>query len=277
MTKLDAEACNALTAQLQTWRQGDCFVGGFWFITRINPDGVLTDEALPAAADGGDNSETDELGFMVVTQTCDLVRDCSDRPFIEISPLVKIDSDSDFANIKRGRVLRYVFIPGLEDQRLVADLDRTMTAEKTILADLVLTRGFATDNDFRRLALSLARKRSRFAFPNDFVEFVQPLTKRLRSKHNKNSHEGLALQALREIRVRVQDWDSAQVELMFWFVREDGRPDPTSFLESWLDLIPACGRFSKVDGVVTTLDDMTGRDYVESDSLDLENLSQSEG
>lgn len=100
MTKLDAEACNALTAQLQTWRQGDCFVGEFWFITRIDPDGVLTDDALPAAADAGDNSETEELGFMVVTQTCDLVRDCSKRPFVEISPLVKIDSDSDFANRK---------------------------------------------------------------------------------------------------------------------------------------------------------------------------------
>lgn len=277
MTKLDAEACNALTAQLQTWRQGDCFVGEFWFITRIDPDGVLTDDALPAAADAGDNSETEELGFMVVTQTCDLVRDCSKRPFVEISPLVKIDSDSDFANIKRGRVLRYVFIPGLENQRLVADLDRTMTAEKTILCDLTPTQGFTTDTDFRRLSLALARKRSRFAFPDDFVEFVRPLTSRLRSKHDKNSAEGAALKALREIRVRAQDWDAQQVELMFWFIREDDGMDPTSFLESWLNLIPDGGRFSNVDGVVTTLDDMTGRDYVESDSLDLENLSQSEG
>lgn len=276
MTKLDAEACNALTAQLQTWRQGDCFVGEFWFITRIDPDGVLTDDALPAAADAGDNSETEEFGFMVVTQTCDLVRDCSKRPFVEISPLVKIDCDSDFANIKRGRVLRYVFIPGLEDQRLVADLDRTMTAEKTVLGDLTRTQGFTTDNDCRRLALSLARKRSRFAFPNDFVEFVRPLTSRLRSKHDKKSDEGSALQALREIRVRAQDWDAPKVELMFWFIREDEGTDPSKFLDSWLKLIPARDRFSEVDGIVITLDDMTGRDYVESDSLDLENLSQSE-
>jgi hypothetical protein len=44
-----------------------------------------------------------------------------------------------------------------------------------------------------------------------------------------------------------------------------------------LKRIPATGRFTDVDGVVVTLDDLTARDYVESDPLDLDHLSGREG
>ena len=36
-------------------------------------------------------------------------------------------------------------------------------------------------------------------------------------------------------------------------------------------------RFVRVDGVVLTLDDLTARDFVESDPLDLDHLSTREG
>ena len=36
------------------------------------------------------------------------------------------------------------------------------------------------------------------------------------------------------------------------------------------------GRFRSVDGVITSLDDLTARDYVESDPLDLDHLSARE-
>ena len=66
----------------------------------------------------------------------------------------------------------------------------------------------------------------------------------------------------------------------FWFVREEeeiifegkGWPD---LLNSWLKLVPASGRFKAVEGQVVVLEDMTARDYVESDPLDLDHLSTS--
>jgi hypothetical protein len=47
-------------------------------------------------------------------------------------------------------------------------------------------------------------------------------------------------------------------------------------LEGWLKRLPASERF-QASGLVQTLDDLTARDYVESDPLDLEFLSQRGG
>ena len=51
----------------------------------------------------------------------------------------------------------------------------------------------------------------------------------------------------------------------------------TTGWEHYLTALPKArsksGRFVRVDGVVQTLDDLTARDYVESDPLDLDHLS----
>lgn len=44
-------------------------------------------------------------------------------------------------------------------------------------------------------------------------------------------------------------------------------------MESWKQLVPAKGRITKVEGIVTTLADMSAEDYVNSDPLDLDYLS----
>ncbi|MDE0101979.1 MAG: hypothetical protein OXN89_06335 [Bryobacterales bacterium] len=73
------------------------------------------------------------------------------------------------------------------------------------------------------MSIALDRKRARTAFPNDFVQFASPLMRRMSSKHDKQSDEGRALRSLREIRVRAApSWDADAVELLFWFIREEG-------------------------------------------------------
>lgn len=94
------------------------------------------------------------------TQTCDLVRRCADRPFVEVSPLVEVD-DRVLREVERGRRPNYGFIPGVAPRRLVADLDRVMTVEKAVVAAWARVEGSRTDDDARRLSLALARKRAR--------------------------------------------------------------------------------------------------------------------
>ena len=70
----------------------------------------------------------------------------------------------------------------------------------------------------------------------------------------------------------------AEVALLFLFVRDDATPTLAgqtwdNYLDLWLRRVPPEGRFTRVDGVVQTLDDLTGREYVESDPLDLDHLS----
>ncbi len=278
MDVLDHTGRERVDNALQTWRQGDCVVAPQWFLFRASVACPLTEAGAIGASEFTDAAEDEVVGFIVVTQTCDLVRSCSERPFIEVSPLVEVERTT-LHEIERGYRPRYAFIAGLAQQRFVADLDRVMTVEKSVVAEWERTPGCREDADMRRLSLALARKRSRVAFPDDFVEFAEALMERMSGKHDRASMEGRALRALREIRARAApSWWADEVRLTFWFIREEDeivfeQRSWDEYLSGWLGWIPASGRFVRVDGVVQTLDDLTARDYVESDPLDLDHLS----
>jgi hypothetical protein len=197
---------------------------------------------------------------------------------MEVAPIVEV-AEPVAHEIERGRRPMYAIIPTLRNLRLVADLDRTMTVEKAVVAKWTRTEGCRTDDDMRRFSWALARKRARCAFPDDFTEFATKLQSRLLEKHDRQSDEGRALRALREIRVRAApSWDAPEVELTFWFIRKEDEMDFRgkgweSWLDVWLQLIPPSSRFRRVEGSVAALEDLTAKDYVESDSLDLDYLS----
>lgn len=264
--------------RLKNWSQGDCVVGEQWFLFRTSIDYSLTKAGLEAARENSENAELIVRGFAVITQTCDLIRDCNRRPFVEISPLIEVKK-TILHEIERGRRPNYAFIVGIAEKHLVADLDRVMTVEKSVVANWKRVQGCYNDNDIRRLSLALARKRARTAFPDDFVKFVTPLTNRMSKKHDKKSDEGDALQALREIRVHASpSWTANEVELIFWFIQNEQElffknEKWVNYVEKWKDLMPKSGRFINVRVVVRTLDTLTAREYVESDPLDFDHLS----
>lgn len=272
---------SAIDATLSEWSQGDCTIGDdCWFVTRFDPQRPLTSEAqnIATAEAEADLAESSVSGFVVVTQTCDLVRSCADRPFLEISPLVQVNAEL-LEEIRRLKRPGYAYITGVADRFLVADLDRVMTVEKAVIAAWEKIQGCQSDADTRSLAEALARKRSRFAFPNDFNEFAKDLQKRMQKRHDKPDDDGVGLRALREIRVRAAPaWDAERVELMFWFIRADEdvlfkNKAWHELLAEWLKLLPPSARFSAVDGTVVSLDDMTAKEYLHSDRLDLDRLS----
>ena len=70
-----------------------------------------------------------------------------------------------------------------------------------------------------------------------------------------------------------------QLALFFWFVREDAHADFEGkqwgdLLDSWLALVHVAGRFTRVDGLACTLEEMNAAEYVASDPLDLDHLSR---
>lgn len=206
---------------LRSWRQGDCVLGDQAFLFRLNPVAPISEAAAIAAADGADSAETQVHGFAIVTQTCDIVRDCRRRPFVQVCPLVEVGADK-LAEVRRGRRPNYAFLPGVAPQGLVADLDRVMTVEKAVVADWDRVVGAIRDDDVRLFRLALTRNRGRVAFPDDFVQLASELTRRMSRKHDARSDEGHALRALREIRVRAApSWRADEVALLFLFVRDD--------------------------------------------------------
>lgn len=68
----------------------------------------------------------------MVTQTCDIVRSCAERPFIEVAPLVEVNEQLLY-EIKRCRP-QFAYISGISQLNLVVDLDRVMTVEKAVVA-----------------------------------------------------------------------------------------------------------------------------------------------
>lgn len=279
MAEGDDAAHLRVDAGLKEWQQGDCILEPSWFVFRIDPQAPLTDDAKKASGDGADLVEQAVVGFVVVTQTCDIVRSSADRPWVEVSPLVEVDS-KEMDLVRRGRRPQYAFIPGVSDQNLVAHLDRVMTVEKAVVGRAPRTQGCATDLDRRALSAALARKRSRVAFPDDFTELVGPLQRLVNDKHGKQE-AGVALRALSEIRVRARpSWGSSNVELTFLFIRhhelETAPMTDDQWSEQkgrWMAKVKPTARYKPIYSMVVTLDGLTARDYVESDPLDLDHLS----
>ena len=93
---------------LGEWGQGDCVLREQWFVYRFNPQRPLTNDATDVAQEEVDLTESKVQGFAVITQTCDIVRSCIDRPFIEVAPLVEVDEQRLY-EIQRGKRPQYAY------------------------------------------------------------------------------------------------------------------------------------------------------------------------
>lgn len=278
MRDLDADRLRAIDAVSKEWRQGDCVLGELWFVFGFAHGAPITDEARAVAQGEAGLAEQRVRGFVVATQTCDLVRDCLQRSFLEVCPLTEV-TPAVLEEVRQGRRIRYAYLPGVAQDLLVADLDRALTLEKGVLLDWQRTEGCPQQEDGRAFARTLVRKHSRFAFPDDFANFVRPLSRRMQEKHKRPSREGDWLRAIREIRARVAPhWNASEVAVTFFLLLDVAADlgalgDIEPVLEAWSALAPPTERFATVEFRIARLEDITAREYVESEALDLEHLS----
>ena len=88
----DASRTALIDRALAVWRQGDVALDEKWFVQVGDGSSPLTDAA--AQAGPGVQALTVECeGLVVVSQTCDVVRACTDRHFVEVSPLIRVDKE----------------------------------------------------------------------------------------------------------------------------------------------------------------------------------------
>lgn len=264
MTDSAVTSSATIDAALGAWNQGDCVVGEQWFaFRRSGGEAGLQEQAVE--------------GFVVVTQSCDIVRSVDRRPLVEVSPLVKLAEAARLEEVRKGRLLQYAYVPGVAAKWLVADLDRTMTVHKEVVAQWARVQGCQNDAEVRHFAEALARKRQRFAFPDAFSALVKPLQDRFRSKHDKQSSEGEAMRALREIRVQARPgWNADPIDLDFFLVcDETSKPTVAAQRDDWKKLVVPRTPFRDVDFITVSLNELTAAEYVATDPLDLEYLSWS--
>ena len=209
---------------LRSWRQGDVALDvGLEFLHLANlslPLSAASRQAANAHADGGEKIPAEAVaicdevrGVVMLSQTCDVVWSCRQRPFVEVAPLVEM-LEREVEHVRRLKRPAFAYVTGTAKERLIADLDRIMTVEKTVIAGWARKPGWESDEDLRNFALAISRKWSRFAFPEDFVSAARALQKRIVEKHDKQTREGTHLQALREMRVRAApSWNDDPVHL----------------------------------------------------------------
>lgn len=275
---------------IQDWRQGDLILENVpFFVHLADLSAPLTSESSEAATveqftedDSLAGISSQARGLVIVTQTCDVIRVSQDRPYVELSPLIEV-SPTELESIRRLRHPRYAYVPGAAELCMVADLDQTMTVEKAVLANLARVPGCRNDQERRAFADALARKRSRFAFPNDFTSAVRSVRRRLQAKNDKITPEGILIRALQEIRVRAAPgWDENNIRLTFLFILSDDQPTPTQNdevqIKVLLERFDQTGRFvldQTMPWRLCFLQDIDAREYLESDRLDLDDISPS--
>jgi hypothetical protein len=280
----DSPEESAINQALTNWAQGDCTLDFRDFFYAADRKTALTPEAAYLEEDELQVVISEIEGCMVVTQTCDIVRSCTQRPFIQVAPLVRVIDAQVLREIRIGKRPNYVYIPGLADSSLVADLDRIMTVEKSIITTWTPIRGCIAENDARHIGQHLGRKFSRFAFPDDFNQFIHPLQRRLSDKHNRQTQEGDALRKLQEIRIQADpNWNAAEITVYLLFILEAsvnralkvGGKSWDEWGQSWVQLLAPHSRYQMATPQFVSLEDLSAQHYLQTDTLDLDHLSLS--
>ncbi len=276
MTSIPALDSQSVNERLETWKQGD-FTRE---ITEFAVGADLADIEAPEDYAGMPFAIVFDpvAGVVILSQTCDLLRDAEKRPFVEICPLVQLDENT-LEEVKLGRRPQFAYVPGAAQHGLAADLDRVATVSKRVIACAKRECGCVTDQDKQTFAKAIARKRKRFAFPDDFSRALDPLRQRVTSKHNKNSDEGAALRAVQSIRVGADPcWSAQEYEVTFYFILRDDADDEERNLvrneaEGWLSKIKPPDGITIGGHLVVSLEDLTAKDYLSAVRLDLEHVS----
>ncbi|MFE3991558.1 hypothetical protein ACFXPW_07650 [Streptomyces goshikiensis] len=110
-------------------------------------------------------------GVVIISQTCDVVRD--NKEYLQVAPLVRLQGNSA-RQAAKGAMPGYVLVPKAGTNAF-ADLDHVATVSKQHLALLVPQRGVTSTQDLRLFGMRVGRRYSRFAFPDAISEWLQPL------------------------------------------------------------------------------------------------------
>ncbi len=260
---------------LRAWRQGDFALGVGPFIYGDLPENPRV-PGLEAFFD-----EEDPPGFVVVSQTCDIVSDPAKNRWVVVCPLVKVDP-ARMSEIERGRVPRLALVENAPEGH-VAELARLLTISKSLLVTWLRRQGFTDRTKAGEFARSLERCFGRFAFPDEFNKSISPLLTKLKGGYGKEKAEmGRVARSLAELRVRPSAaWESGKVHVRFFLFlkpidqREADLETIRSEFETILANLPWQGGFQLDDPSLQlgTYDDFLARDYIESVALDINALS----
>lgn len=256
---------------LRLWRQGD----------------LTTDIRQTVVVSGIENGDLvpegeEAVGLVVVSQTCDVVNWGADKEWVAVAPLVELP-DNLLPYVLSGSTPNWTPVENSPSQSVVANIGHLMTIHKSVLARSARTPGFNDEQGQARFADAISRKYGRFAFPDDFSNFVlEPLKRRIRGAHPKDSDQGRVYRSISECRVVASPgWNSDEVSVGFRFILhpqerlETSRDKIASVVAEHLNKIdwPTGFRPEEPAFMLQTLAEMTAEEWVQSHPIDWQFIS----
>jgi hypothetical protein len=215
-------------------------------------------------------------GLVILTQSCDIVRDHAHRPFVQVAGLVPA-TDGEIARAIAGETPSRIYMEKLQGMGLLIDLDVSATVTKESVSKWPRVCGCETDEQQRRFSAALGRHRQRFAFPNEFNELVKPVRRWMESKRSAASPFGNFVRAIKEVRIRTDNWEKPQ-SLEFILLLNEEVPEAEK--RDWDKAISTLqGKaiheaYPAAEFSMITYDDISAREYLTSDRLDWDGLSE---
>lgn len=253
---------------LTEWRQGD-----------FTTDASVAIRLAHHEKDGPrPKGSRDHKGMVVVSQTCDIIREVEKQGTVIVASLIEVDQDT-YAHVKRRSVPRYIIMPKA-GANIVADLTTMMTIEKPVVAQWERIEGFS-DRERTNFSRAVALFFSRPAFPDGLVRSLGKFRKEVLKKASKPSTDfGKILNCVEEF--RINEVADKQYQLLIFLVEVpelNGTRNRDDIAEKVEASVRAAlgeeGLKALIDEaiLVTTADDQTAREYLNSISLDLNILS----
>jgi hypothetical protein len=211
---------------------------------------------------------------MLLTQACDLMR--PKNPWITVAPVYDASgrlNAGQRGQVKAGQVLHLVHITGdwASSGLWVADLRLELPIEKTFLIDQNPIEAFSDETQYATLAQRLGARRQRLPAPRSCVDLVvDPLFDALRSMPD----GGTSLnEAVFELRVSWNDPNDPTVVTVFVVAAdEDARAQID--VSGWTELVLSLYEHAQSEGItivgpeITSMDDMSAADYVQSSPIE---------
>ncbi len=256
---------------LGQWRQGD-----FTLQRTHIPLIMETDD------EGLDVGTIETLGWVVISQTCDIVNYGERKEYVSICPIVAAPT-AVLKEVHAGVTPAFGKLDLAVADDHVIDFGMIATVHKRALLLLERNDGFPDDAARSVFQQSLERRFGRFAFPDWLSNGpLRQLRKRAREAHKSSGANGNIYKAIDEFRVRGNpDLESKDSVIGFLAIVNRDKEKATTREAIRQELVTQAGKWDWPDAfikedefmVIGTLDEFSGRDIKESHSVDLEFIS----
>jgi hypothetical protein len=289
---VDQAQVEALIGRLhrQGWDQGSHLLDRTdLFLASVRQPTTEEGERIASQSQGSPLSLVHEFvtggpGMVVVSQRCDIVAHPNKEPLCEAVPLVIWP---DTQQLPRPNSSRHFVID--HRQRIVADQTRRLSFEKSLLPDRDARNLLPNQERWRNFRAWCARRYSRVAFPDDFVEVVGSALDAALKRVGEKCPES---EALHSWRVFLEEQADA-VEVALLVPYDELRGVSRAAVKTYVDRVVAQARallprmqeravkrhgeqvrrFRLADHVVEAMDTVSLRDIHESEPINFDDLT----